>query len=153
MAAYLLESLRNYLISEGVVRKPSVAGSDPPMWLEPRNGVPAPGEGQNATERGTTAVLGAFVSGGIPPGDYDTFQRTDAVDIRLRTSNPMVAQDLEAEIRDALLDSQGLGYGKRNWSMDGMHIIETRMFRDLQRLGSDDQSYDWVVEYTFQRYA
>lgn len=142
----LLSSLRTYLADEGLVRVPTDSGSEPPMWLEPRDGVPAPGEGNKVSERGDTLVIGAFDVGGIPPRPYESFKRTDFIDIWMRSTTAKVARDFEVDLRAALAD-------KRNWDMAGLTVIESLIFRDKQRLGSSPQAFDFVTEYSFERYS
>lgn len=115
------------------------------MWLEPREGVPAPGEGQNATERGTNAVLGAYVTGGIPSQPYEAMLRKDTIDVWFRTTTAPRAFALYQALFDALAD-------KRDWDMAGLTVIETLEFRPLQRLGSDQQAFNFVWTLLVERY-
>lgn len=147
MATDLLKPLRDYLIAQAIVRKPSVPApvgdpNRPPLWLEPRNGVPAPGEGNDPIERGPTLVLGAFESTGIAPDRHEGFVRDQHVDFRLRSSTAEGALGIKEAIRQHLND-------RRSWEMAGLHVEESLMFRDWQRLGSDDQSFDWTAEFSF----
>lgn len=144
----LLDGLRAHLAGAGIVRIPRDAGTAPPMWLHPRDGVPAPGEGEPArrVEIGPDAVLGAFLTGGIPPRPYEAVLRRDIVDIRLRTKTAPLAMALDEQIRAALVD-------RRNWLMGGVRVIESRQWRAMQPLGSDAQAFDWVVAFLFETYA
>lgn len=144
--ATLLDHLRDHLIAENIVRDPRTAGPLPPLWREPRNGAPAPGEGTEAAEIGPTATVAAFVSGGFPPRPYESFWRKDTVDLWLRTASAPTAFQLDASIRAALID-------RRNWSMAGLPVIDCEQWRSLQRLGSDDQGYTHVVSYIFETYV
>ncbi len=143
----LLDALRNHLIGQGIVRKPAVAGAAPPLWLEPDEGAPAPGEGTTATEINAGAVLAAFLTGGIAPERYETFIRRDTVDIWIRTRTAPIAFDLDARVRRELAD-------RRNWNMGGMRVIESSQFRPLQRLASDRaQGGTRIVSYLFATYS
>lgn len=149
MATDLLNPLRDYLIAQNIVRKPSVAppGGDPnrpPLWVEPRNGVPAPGEsiGGPPVETGPLVVVGIFESTGIAPDRHEGFIRDQHVDFRLRSKTAVAALEPKELIRRHLND-------RRSWEMAGLHVEESLMFRDWQRLGSDDQSFDWVAEFSF----
>lgn len=146
--ATLLTNIRDHLVSAEVVRRPREAtpAGKPPCWLEPREGVPAPGEGQNATEIGADAVVGVFHTGGIPARPFESFYRTDIVDFWLRTRNHALAHALERAIRGALID-------KRNWTMGSQQVIESKQWRALQRLGSDQQGYTFLTAYLFEIYA
>lgn len=141
----LLVAMRAHLVADGVVRVPRVAGSAPPLWLQPRDGVPAPGEG-NPTERDDDAVLGAFVTGGIPPRPYESMLRKTIVDLHIRTRTPSGAIELDAALAASLID-------RRNWLMDDMRIVESLQWRALQPLGSDAQGFTFVVAYVFETYA
>lgn len=144
--ALLLKDLRSYLVGEGVVRVPSVAGPAPPLWLEPKHGTPAPGEGNNPTERGTDAVLAAFREGGPPARSYESFLRTDLVDLRIRTTTATRADELEIALRAALID-------KRGWTMGTRTVVESGQLSGLDRLAADEQSFTYQVVYWFQTYA
>jgi hypothetical protein len=142
----LLVAMRDELAAQDIVRKPSVAGAQPPMWLEPRLGVPAPGEGKKAEEIGTDAVLGTWVVSGLAPAPYNAGRRVDFVDIRLRTRTAPIATALEEAIRGALID-------KRNWVMGGLTVIESLLYRAMQPTGSDKQSFDWIFTFSFETYS
>lgn len=150
--ADLLPELRSYLITQNLVRDPrsSTPTDKPPFWLEPRFGVPAPGElppdSQEPVQVGADAVLGAWITNGVPPAPLNAGRRLDIVDVRYRTRTAPIAHTLEEQLRAALLD-------KRNWVMGALTIIETLIYRELQPLGSDKQSYDWVQSFTFERYS
>jgi hypothetical protein len=151
--ADLLTNFRTYLVDEGLVRVPSVAGDEPPLWLEPRKGVPAPGEGQNETERGADAVLGAYRAGGIPPASpYEGFIRQDFIEVRIRTRTAQIVTPLEEQLRASFIDVEG-GAPRLDWMMADERIIASTVFRELQRLGSDEQSFNWSIEFVFERYA
>jgi len=139
----LLEALRDHLVAAGVVRPPRAPGALPPMWLDPRAGAPAPGEGDAAD---AAAVLAAFPTGGIPARPYESFLRTDGIDVWIRAVSGPVALDLEAQLRGELVD-------RRDFDLATMRIVECREWRPMQRLGSDAQAYTYVCSYLFQRYA
>lgn len=154
MSADLPEFVRDYLALQGLVRKPSVAGASPPMWLEPREGVPAPGQGQNPTEVGATLVVGAWQQPGVAPAPFEQFFRNVNLDVRYRATSPGLAKAKDIQLRSALCD-------KRNWLMGNgggegtgdVRVIESMVFRELQLLGSDEVSYDYVTELTFYLYS
>lgn len=139
----LLTALREHLVAQGVVRKPVVAGAAPPLWLEPKNGVPAPGEGQNATEIGPDLVVGAFLTGGFAPPPYGSFIRKPIIDVRFRGREHPIVETTELAITKALID-------KRDWFMGQLYVIECEQWRALQRLGSDEQGFEYVTAYWFE---
>lgn len=144
MAPDLLTALRAYLAAEGVVRA-TVAGGPadtPPLHLEPRDGVPAPGEG---TSSHATTVLGAYVTGGIAAKRYESWQRRVIVDLRYRVTSSPLAKASDDEIRHLLVD-------RRGWTMAGLPVIECLPWRAFQPLGSDSQSFDFATGLLFQLY-
>lgn len=147
--ADLLSALRDHLVAQGIVRKPSVAGDRPPLWLEPMQGVPAPGEGANATEIDPNLVLGAFLTGGLAPGRFESWWRQPIVDIRFRGRNVQTIQTTELAISKALID-------RVDWVMgtgaNQLYVVECEQWRALQRLGSDEQGYEFVAAYIWQVY-
>jgi hypothetical protein len=140
----LLNAIRDELVARDIVRKPTVAGPLPPMWLEPALGVPAPGEGNNPVGIGDDLVLGGFLTGGFAPAPYATL-RKPIVDIRIRTAKDKayLAEDIELAITARLGD-------QRDWTMGGLYVVESQQWRPLQRLGSDAQGYEHVVAYWFE---
>ena len=144
--ADLLSELRAHLITEGIVRDPATPGAQPPMWLQPRDGVPAPGEGPTTTAIGQTAVLGAFRTGGIPRGAYASWGRLLTVDITFRTTTAPAAVALDEQIRAVLVD-------RRDWMMGALHVIECLPWREFQPVGSDRQSFDALASYVFEVYS
>jgi hypothetical protein len=140
----LLSALRDHLVTQGVVRKPSVPGSLPPMWVEPTLGTPAPGEGNDPVAIGADLVLGAYLTGGFAPPAYSTL-RKPIVDIRIRSAKDMayLAEDVELAITPLIRN-------QRDWTMGGLYVVESEQHRPLQRLGSDAQGYEHVVAYWFE---
>lgn len=141
----LLSDLRDYLITQGLVRKPSVAGSASPFWLEPRNGVPAPGEGQNATERGDP-VLGAYLTGGVAARPFESSLRESVVDIHFRSQNPAQSVQTHRQLRAALID-------RRQQLVGTQVVIDIEEWRPFQRLGSDEQGWTHIWAIWAQTYS
>jgi hypothetical protein len=139
----LLTALRDHLVAQSIVRKPSVAGSAPPLWLEPQLGTPGPGEGNNPVEVGSDLVLGAFLTGGFAPPPYGSFLRKPIVDIRFRGRSPQNIETTELAITKALID-------RRDFTMGGLYVVECEQWRPLQRLGSDEQGFEYVSAYWFE---
>lgn len=144
-ATPLIEALREHLIDEGIVRDPRVAGSLPPCWRSPKNGVPQPGQG-TTVEKGDP-VVGLFPAPGVPMRSYDAgVLRKDGVDIRIRSSTPTAAIDLDDQIREVLSD-------QRAYQLGDLLIVESLLERPLDLVVSDDQGYDFVAGYIFERHA
>lgn len=144
--ATLADQVRTYLIAQGIVRDPRVAGGLPPAWRQPVDGVPAPNEGIGV-EVGPTAVVGLVKSGGIARPRFEKEWRRDIIDIYLRTTTWPIAETLYDLIADALID-------KRNWTMGSMVIIESLEWRPHQMLDSDSaQGFTSHCAVLFQSYA
>lgn len=147
----LLTALRDHLVTAGVVRKPSVVGAAPPLWVEPPRGVPAPGEGNNPAEISATLVIGTFLTGGFAPGPFESYMRKPIVDIRFRGRAEPSAQPLiestELAITKQLIDKRDFMLGTPG---NQLHIIECEQWRALQRLGSDAQGFEYVTAYWFE---
>lgn len=140
----LLDALRTHLISAGLVRDPRTAGALPPAWRSPRRGVPAPGEG-TGVEVGATVVVGLLPAQGIAEKAYDaTYLRTDGVDVYIRATTAPAAIALDDAIRAIVLD-------RRGWTMGGLTIVEAQLYRTLSLVDSDEQAFNFVAGYTFQR--
>lgn len=142
----LIDAVRSYLIAQGLVRDPRTAGSAPPCWRNPRNGVPAPGEGA-APEVGPTVVVGLFQATGIAREPYEaSVLRTDGLDIRIRSTTAPAAIQLDDSIRAALSD-------KRAISLGTLPIVEARLERPLALVESDEQGFDFIAGYLIERAA
>lgn len=143
----LLDNLRQFLISQGIVRDPrdgTQQGILPPLWLAPRLGVPAPGqtEGLQAVETDPKLVAAAIPATDIPPARYEGWLRYNHVQFVFRARTPPPALSLENSIRAAIND-------KRGWTMGSVSVIESLLFRGLQPLGSDPVAFNYECEYTF----
>jgi hypothetical protein len=146
--ADLLPALRAHLVAQDIVREPRVGGTAAPLWLEPRRGTRAPGEGAGV-EAGDP-VAAAYLSGGIPTAFGEGQTRRDTVDFQLRTSKAPMAKALEERLS---LELAPFPYGARfAWDMAGLFVLESRMWRALQPLGADEQGFTFVVSFLFETY-
>lgn len=143
--ANLLDHVNDYLIAQAIVRDPRVAGSMPPLWVEPRDGVPAPGQSPKnaAVEIDDNIVVGLFKAPGVTLERHNGFRRIFGADFEIRVKKAPLVDDIEASIRAALHD-------KRGWDLAGLYIMESLVFRELQPLGSDVTGFTYVTGYTFE---
>lgn len=149
----LLDYLRTHLVNQSVARDPRTAGALPPVWRQPRNGTPAPGEGNAVAERGDV-VIGAFTAPGIPAQVMETFFRADGIDLRIRSKTSPAGEAVEKQIRTALIGASGGSPNQQlNWSMAGLPIICSQEFRPFQLVESGEQGYEFSCNYIFFRYA
>lgn len=151
--------IRDYLESQNGARDegdpgfraPGVAdpGSDKgtlfPVFLEPREGTPAPGE-PKGVENNAAGILGLIYTGGIITGPLEKFRRKVTFDFWVRTMPPQLAQTIDNRLRLLLHD-------KRNWDMAGLTVIESRSWRPLQPIGHGPQGYSYTLSYLFELYA
>ena len=141
---HLLPNVRAFLVDAGLVREPDVAGALPPLWLDPRDGVPAPGEGK-PVEIGDPLVIGAFQVMGIPRTVEDAkWLRTDAVDFVLRARKSPQVFEFDEALRSVLVS-------QRAFMLGSLEIVESQLFRPLQKLGSDSNGFIYTTQYTFER--
>lgn len=144
----LLPSMRQYLIDAGVTRRPKDAGAQPPMWLDPRKGIPYPGqtEGLAANESHPSMVLAAFPATGTPSVAYEGFIVKANATIWYRGLNSPPVQVLHEQIR-------GLLHDRHDYYMNGLWISESLFFRDKQRISSDERGYVYNCEVQFEMWA
>ena len=136
----LLENLSDYLVNQqGIARDPQTPGALPPLYIDPRDGVPAP----DAT---TTVVVGAMLTGGIRPEPRMDELRKDIVDVWIRSRTSPQAFAFEEQLRPALID-------RVDWQMGAMWVGESLQWRALQRFSSDSDGYVFTTAYIFERRA
>lgn len=139
----ILEGLRDYLIAEGIARRPTQTGPLPPLLLAPKDGVPAPASiGANVT-----VALGAFVVNTVPARPRFSELRTDLVEFKIRTTTDPAARSMEATLRYALTD-------KADWTAGDVHIVQSLEWRGLRPDGSSaSDGHSYSVVYSFERRA
>jgi hypothetical protein len=153
IASELLTEFRAHLISKSIVRDPRTAGSEPVMWIEPRDGVPAPGE-MEGTENSDEAVLGVFRSGGFPPTWIEQrYVQRPTIDVVLRTRTAKIRDEIGQAIEEEILGSGGGGEIKMEWQMGAMTVIQSSLWRALQPLGSDQDGFTATVSFLFELYT
>jgi hypothetical protein len=151
--ALLLMKQRMYLRSLLVCRLPRDQAAPyatlPPMWNDPREGVPYPGqtEGLATYETNADMVLGAYPSTGIPSRPYEAFYRQKGVTIFIRgRTSPIIQDFFEHKLYPNLHDI-------RNVDMDGLQVNQVMCIRDLQRIGADANGYVYNCEFLFDMWG
>lgn len=143
----LLPSMRQYLINAGVCRRPKDAGTRPPMWLDPKKGVPYPAQTEGlGPNESSDFVLAAYPSTGVPSAAYEGFIVKRNVTIWYRNMFSPPIQAIHEQIR-------GLLHDRRNYSMNGLLINESLFFRDIQRIEADERGYLYNCEVQFEMWA
>jgi hypothetical protein len=148
MAKTLLDHYKSYLVTQGLVRDPDSAGSVPPIWRHPINGLKAPGEG-SGTQVGPDSVVGLFHAGGFPAALLESAWRQDMMDVVIRARTAPIAVALHKDLRSVTLD-------RFNWRMGdpgGITIMQTQEMRPLQPLSPQTQFYTFIWGVVFQYYA
>lgn len=146
---YLVESAREHLITQGVVRDPRVVGPLPPLWLAPKNGVPEPGsdvQSLHPNETHATTQIGAWRATGMGSRPYEGMLEHYFIEFRFRTTTSPAAYDVHKLIRAQLDD-------KRNWNCAGFQVHQSLLFRDLQVLSSGPEGFEHSSEYHFVLWA
>ena len=138
----ILDDFRDFLVVQDVVRIPRIAGVRPPLWLEPRDGAPAPGEGTKNVEKDADIVLSAFRATGIPSLPYEGFLAKPHVALWYRVRRSDFAAAKHREIMALIHD-------KRNWLMGTQQVHESMCVRELQPLGSDESGFTYTAEFQF----
>lgn len=145
----LLDHIVEYLKQQGIARKPfESAPSAPPIWPEPDLGTPAPGEGNNATEKGTDAVIGMYSLDQVTPKPGEGYAERNIIEFRLRTTNDARARQIARQLYDAFT-SQPVG-PKVDWDMAGLHLNESHQRIGFQRVGSDRNSFTFRIGFLFE---
>lgn len=147
----LEEHLRDYLVAQQLARLPrtpapaaaATALERVPAWIDPRDGVPAPGKGRNQVNRGRDVVLGIFRATGVASAPYQGFIRNHHVNLRIRGREGWMGPAYHEMLYQVLND-------RRHWLMAALVVEQSYMVRDLQSMGSDGEGWVWVAEYQLQ---
>lgn len=144
----LLPALRDYLVAQGFVRSPTTPNSYqptdlPPLWLDPKKGVPYPGATLGPNESHPTMVLGAYPATGIPSQPFEGFLVQSGVTLWYRSTKSPLIMALHERIRGVLHD-------RRDLNMNGLLVNEAILVRELQRIGSGEEGFTYSCEYKFQ---
>jgi hypothetical protein len=145
VASDLLDNLSQYLIGLGIARSPIVAGTGHPLYIEPRDGVVAPGEAQGVKDD-PDVTFGIFRSGDVPPQPLESFIQEEGVDLWIRVKRGQDAIVQHNAIFNALLNRSDLG---QNFTMGSMNILQVQQWRPFQPLDRGPQGFTYTVGYLF----
>lgn len=149
-ATDVLTALRIHLVGAGLVRKASIAGAAPPVFIEPIGGTPGPGEGE-PPEVDPNLHIGLFAGGDIPIGEQDGFMLKTTIDVRYRGRNAQQILNLDNELVKQLHDAGG--QRRRGWTMGGLFMVETGVWTGCQPLGrSKAEGYEYVTKVYAETY-
>jgi hypothetical protein len=149
----ILDYLDDYLIANGVGRGVRAAGGPtvPPIWKQPIEGTPAPGEG-TGVEVGDPVVIGLMRTGGIPQSPQEVEWRKDIVDIWIRSRTWPQTEAMWNAIRPLLVGTHA--QSRQGWTMAGLAVIESQEWRTLSLLDSSkSQGFTSMGSIVFETYA
>lgn len=109
----VLTALRNHLVAAGIVRHADTAGANPPAFIEPAGGAPAPGE-REGPEAGTNLTVTIRLGGELAEGPGDSYRRRVAVDVIYRSKGSaglIRGRAIDAFIRAELIERADYGLG------------------------------------------
>lgn len=138
----MIPALTDYLVAQGLVRKPDDAGSLPPVWRDPRKGVPYPGQKMDGNQSHPTLVLALYPATGIVSVPYEGFLVKLGVAIWYRGKTSPAIQAMHERIRGVLNDHH-------NIMMNGLLVNQAQMARENQRIASDERGFIYNCEYMF----
>lgn len=154
----VVDALRDYLVDEGLVRRPDHPGAGarpwlPVAWRHPDNGAVGPGDAAQqkkpAAAQDDGLVVSLMYAPGIPPRPGEEERRTDGVDVVLRGNAMQPMADLEAEIRVRLLGDPPDPGGRADWTMAGLYVIQSSQWRPFQPLAAGNGVFTFTVGYVF----
>lgn len=148
--ASLLPNMRQFLIDNSVGRLPRDEADAPPIWLDPKKGIPYPGqsEGLGPNEQTTITdgiggmVLAIVPATGIPSPPHEGFLVRLGATVWYRSMVSPAIQSMHETIRALLSD-------RRNYSMNGLQVNESLLTREIQRVTSNEEGYVYNCEYMF----
>lgn len=124
------------------------------MWLQPRDGTPAPGESpeDNDVEK-AALVVGAIALAGPPtPRHEGTTWRYDLIELRIRATKAPAAIELSDTIRLLVNDRRNYDLAPVDGAGNAKRVIESLTIRELAPLGSGPQGYTFGIQHLFQTY-
>lgn len=128
----VLTALRDELERAGVARRPNAAGSLPPVFVEPADGPPAPGE-REGTEAGTDLVVTLRLSTSTSPMPG---HRIDVIDVVVRSKGTVglkAGRELFAAIVERIVDGASYGRGVLIGYPEGspVFVLEASLFAGI----------------------
>jgi hypothetical protein len=153
----LMVGVRAYAVTQGIARLADTAGTLPPIYVDPPDGLAiAPGDktseeqkaaGQLAVNDHRDLIITALWAGGLTAPRMESYWIRGTVDFYLRARKAPYAFAKEEELHAAYVGD----IGKQDWDMAGLHVISSQEWRGLQRIpnaGGSDASF--VVSYLFE---
>lgn len=145
----IMGAFRAHLIDAGIVRRPSEPGPEPPMFVSPIDGAPAPGE-REGVENNAALMLSLLYSSDVAPATaYDAaISGRHVLDVRYRSASAearRMGMALSAEVTRSLINpSTNYGYG---FMLGGLWVLEVNVAGGGPISSSADRGFDDVVKY------
>lgn len=143
----LVEELRAYLITEGLVQAPDMTPSlvVPSVWLDPREGAPEPRQGENIA----VTLVDTMLSG---PPFLEAWLEESFIDVIVRSRQKPAAVLFHRSIRNLLAPISALA-GRKHWQMNDLLVERTTIWRPEQPVdvpGDDVRTYTRTAAFRFQ---
>jgi hypothetical protein len=144
----VVERLQAFLVTEGVAQLPEAvpATTKPSIWLMPRQGAAMPRTENGAWLETQTVTLNDTQLMG-PPGQ-EAWLEDAFIDVTIRSKNAGEGKLLHRQIR-GLLAPVGKLAGRKNWTMSGLHVLSSTVWRQEHPLPPIENglTYDRVASY------
>lgn len=140
---FVLEELRAFLIAQGVAQAQNATPSTvlPSVWLNPRDGAPLPRAGEDVT----VTLIDTNTTG---PPELEAWIEETFVDIFVRSRKLPAGRLVQRQIR-GLLSPIGDLYGRKHWTMGGLLVEYSTIWRGDQPVGADADTYTRVQSFRF----
>lgn len=152
MGKIVIDELQAYLVAEGIGQDPAADPSltVPSIWTRPRRGAAMPRTANGVWLETQTVTLDDKEVGSaatrLPSYLEDAF-----VDITVRSKNPDEGKLVMRAIKDLIVPIGSPPVGRRNWTMNTLHVLYSMVFRQDQALPpiNNGLTYDRVATYVF----
>lgn len=136
------EELQTYLIAQGLGVLPSAPSTTlASVWLDPKDGVPAPRTGEPATITLRATHIGR-------PHDLDYAIEETFVDVTVRTAKAAPGKLLQRQIRGVLIPGTAVG-GAKMVTIGALVVEYLMQWRADQALPVQDNTYVRVQSFRF----
>lgn len=137
------EELQTHLVTAGLGQLPgaTVSATIPSVWLDPKDGVPAPRGVETATITLRATHIGR-------PHDLDYAIEETFVDVTVRTLKAAPGKLLQRQIRGLLLPGSAVG-GAKMVTIGGLVVEYLTQWRSDQALPVQDDTYVRVQSFRF----
>lgn len=142
------ENLQRFLITNGLGRDPFESGVGPTLWIEPKNGLVAPGikPGDNASMMDPDLTVGISRDAGVPSEFNEGFIRRIRIDFKLYARKAPFAQEWEPRLYNLIHDAY-------QYDLNQVVCLQSHQFADLSPLLADNTGFQFITRYMFWLWA